>query len=384
MNRNKKIIVVAAVLLLILWAAVAALVSRNVLVISLAALSLLSFAGLVFIRRVLVQVLLFNFAALCLILSVFEVYYLHKEDVVAAYAKSVEVKGAWENILKDDIVGSRPSPGSRRVFKRVGEEVIYDVNVTIGENGLRITPPCSGRCDTSVLFFGDSFTFGEGVNDEQTLPWYLGLLTHRQYRLYNFAFSGYGTHQMLSAIDHGMIEELVEGYPRYIIYQAIYPEHVYRLKGTRSWDAHGPRYLPDMHGLPVFSGHFDDDSLPASGKSGLLHAFALGRRIAAPLEQIDAHDKDLFVAMILQSKHLLNQKFPLAEFHIILWDWTEGGDKKWFQQLTDQGIFLHSINDILPDKDMSNLVYKISEHDKHPNPWTHMCIAKYVNARIIH
>ena len=45
-------------------------------------------------------------------------------------------------------------------------ETLYDVTYTIGENGLRIAPPIvSEQC---ILFFGGSFTFGYGVEDNQT------------------------------------------------------------------------------------------------------------------------------------------------------------------------------------------------------------------------
>jgi hypothetical protein len=45
----------------------------------------------------------------------------------------------------------------------------------------------------------------------------------------------------------------------YIIYQTIYPEHLYRLAGLRSWDQHGPKYTLGADGQPSYVGHFDDD-----------------------------------------------------------------------------------------------------------------------------
>ncbi|MEK8021721.1 MAG: hypothetical protein VSS75_033010, partial [Candidatus Parabeggiatoa sp.] len=56
--------------------------------------------------------------------------------------------------------------------KSYANELLYNVQYTIDKNGLRLgfnqskKPPMN-----SVLFFGGSFTFGEGVNDNETMPY---------------------------------------------------------------------------------------------------------------------------------------------------------------------------------------------------------------------
>jgi hypothetical protein len=64
-------------------------------------------------------------------------------------------------------------PGSMvRVSKLHDDEVIFDVVYTISAHGFRVTPGAGGTSGSAgrVLFFGCSYTFGEGVEDDQTLP----------------------------------------------------------------------------------------------------------------------------------------------------------------------------------------------------------------------
>jgi hypothetical protein len=46
---------------------------------------------------------------------------------------------------------------------------IYDVSYSIDTEGMRTTPAGKGSGAAPVFFFGDSFTFGEGVSNGQTL-----------------------------------------------------------------------------------------------------------------------------------------------------------------------------------------------------------------------
>jgi hypothetical protein len=124
--------------------------------------------------------------------------------------------------LRHEILGYAPLPNTRpHHIKYYKDELIFDVVYTIDANGLRKSPPYEpGKDPGSILFFGDSFTFGEGVKDEETLPYLTGVKARGNYHIYNFGFRGYGTHQMLSAIEHGMVENLVKEPPKFVIYQA--------------------------------------------------------------------------------------------------------------------------------------------------------------------
>ena len=72
---------------------------------------------------------------------------------------------------------------------------VYDVRYTIGDDGFRVTPLASTSGD-KIVFYGDSFTFGDGLNDDETLPYNFAQLTGRPVK--NYGFHGYGVQQPLS------------------------------------------------------------------------------------------------------------------------------------------------------------------------------------------
>jgi len=49
---------------------------------------------------------------------------------------------------------------------------------------------------TRILLFGDSFTFGDEVNDNETYPYYLDIFL-KEFEVINFGIHGYGHDQML-------------------------------------------------------------------------------------------------------------------------------------------------------------------------------------------
>ena len=81
----------------------------------------------------------------------------------------------------------------------MGGETLYAVVYSVDKRGLRVEPPLApGHGDRCVLFFGCSYTFGEGVNDAETLPYRTGVLAEGRLRMINFGLHGYGPHQMLA------------------------------------------------------------------------------------------------------------------------------------------------------------------------------------------
>jgi hypothetical protein len=95
-------------------------------------------------------------------------------------------------------IGVQPRSGVHR-FKKLtaAGDVIYDVTYTIGSDGFRVADNPDAR--NRVNFFGCSFTFGEGLNDNETLP-YLVSKTMEGVSSKNFGFHGYGPHQALAIL----------------------------------------------------------------------------------------------------------------------------------------------------------------------------------------
>ena len=96
--------------------------------------------------------------------------------------------------------GYRPTPGVHTSRKlTLDGKVIYDVTYTIGDDGYRASR-------TSEPFianvYGGSFTFGEGLNDDETLVHYLW--ADHGFNAKSVGIHGYGLQQALYNIEHGL------------------------------------------------------------------------------------------------------------------------------------------------------------------------------------
>jgi hypothetical protein len=99
-------------------------------------------------------------------------------------------------------LGWAPKPGIKtRAWKRVAGEPVYDVQYSIDGLARRITPGAApGPRRTFLLFFGCSVTFGEGVQDTETLPHFVAERAPHV-RTYNYGFHGYGPQHLLARLE---------------------------------------------------------------------------------------------------------------------------------------------------------------------------------------
>lgn len=102
-----------------------------------------------------------------------------------------------KTFYRESELGYQPNPGVfiARKFSN-SNRPIYDVIYTIDMDGTRVTPEASADSKfspTRINFFGGSFMFGTGLNDNQTLPYYVSQLLH--VRVKNYSAPGYGAHQ---------------------------------------------------------------------------------------------------------------------------------------------------------------------------------------------
>jgi hypothetical protein len=268
-------------------------------------------------------------------------------------------------------------------MKYYGQEFVFNAVYTIDSDGLRMSPPYHVHEGLgSILFFGGSFTYGTGVNDRETMPYQVGIKTRGRYRIYNFGFRGYGPHQMLSALEHGLVERIVKARPRYAIYQAL-PGHIGRAAGLGFWDVHGPRYILNKEGKIVNKGHFDKRLTSLLIKSHIFRKILvrnLGRI------QYEKKHVDLFIEIVLASKKMIEALYPGCEFHLIFWDDNlHKSTEEVLTRLREKQIGVHPVSHIFNSQGASIRPsdLRISKHDAHPTPLAHEIIADYVAREII-
>ncbi len=286
------------------------------------------------------------------------------------------------------ILGYAPHQNSHsEVTLNLGTDIIYRVTYTFDAHGLRIAPPAEpSQCNRCVLFFGGSFTLGEGVADDEALPYQVG--QQSRCPVYNFGFHGYGPHHMLAAIEKGLLADTVDCRPQAVIYQAVL-DHVSRAAGLSSWGDDTPRYQATADGDVVHVGRFSDinglaDHIRAVFKQTHIYRQFFRNRIRA-----DRDDVDRLIAIVAASEQKLKAMYPGVAFHILLWDNASG--KKVKQELYDllyaglkrKGFKIHLVSQILSGYPQTRANYELSPLDNHPNARAYREMAVYIAHNIL-
>jgi hypothetical protein len=307
-----------------------------------------------------------------------------------------QMEYSGEFFMADDALGYKPA-AARRIGHRAygGDQLLFDVTYTLDGHGLRIaSPPASERGDTlpCVAFFGDSFTFGEGVTDEHTMPYQVWKHLSPRYQIVNFGFLGYGPHQMLAALEEGRVVSDGHCRPSHIVYQAI-PSHVSRAVGLEAWDQHGPRYGWRPDGMIGQVGHFDD-LRPTTALQWFRYGHRhLHVRVQAWLEvsvlyrtllnshrPVTPEDVALFAAIVRTAQQAASRMYPGVTFQVLFWDYDDDADlaAQAVSQLKSQSVTVLPMSTILPGFPTARARYEISPYDRHPNEQAHARIAEFV------
>jgi len=304
-------------------------------------------------------------------------------------------------VLKSDEQLGRTLWPDRVVTHRtsVQGKVINEALYTIEANGLRLTSESSKTSISQpcILFFGDSFTFGAGVFDDETMPYQVRTKSQATYWTVNFGVPGYGPHQMLRALELGYVENLVHCPVHAVIYQVI-PDHVARAVGLLSWSDEDPFYRYDERGYLAYAGRFGE--APSRDLFGIVRRVV--ERLPSVLQEavkksqivqnvISRHRKptprdiDTFAAIVSGARDNARVKFPDAEFHVLLWDYREDENVTLIRRALDRHqLSLHLVSSFLRLLHSARCTYELHPLDQHPNPIAYSGMATYVVAEILH
>jgi hypothetical protein len=286
----------------------------------------------------------------------------------------------------DDVLGYAPDANARVTARKFhGNELIYDVVYTTDKDGLRVGPPTSvAASGTCLVFMGDSHSFGEGLNDDQTLSYQLGMKTGGRYAAYNFGFSGYGPHQMLANLQSNRLTRILHCQPTNFFYTALL-EHVARSAGLAAWDRHGPRFVLDADGKAVRRGNFDDPPRLYAGIAmprfavAALDGFYTWQRLFGRLRDPSAADLELFVGIIRDSERLTQHLYPGSKFHVILWDGRSDPRLAVIQaRLTEAGVSIIKVSAAIANYRTDWPSFVLSPYDLHPNALQYAKLADYI------
>lgn len=259
-----------------------------------------------------------------------------------------------------------------------GEE-IFNYTYRTDQVRRRITPDSAAPSaeGRALVFLGCSYTFGEGVNDDETLPNQTARLLP-EWTLYNYAFSGYGPNHVLARLESldtrkDIAEQQVVG-----IYVFI-PDHVRRVIGAYSvnnWSRHSPYYRLGPDGVPERLGSFQGERPGLTRLYDILkgdHVLQYFRMDLPP--RLRERDFALTIGLIEACARRWREQFPGAPFYVLLYPSTPNNEfpaTEMGPRLRERGLTVLDYTNILsgPAED-----YFYLPHDSHPRPAAHAAVA---------
>ena len=272
--------------------------------------------------------------------------------------------------VPDDDLGFAHRPGARvRALRSDDAGVIYDVVYTVGDDGLRVTP--GDPAGPPIVFFGCSYTFGEGVGDDAPLPVRVSALLGGHAHVVNHGIAGSGPHQMLRALETGRAS--IPAGAR-VFYQAL-GDHVRRVAGKAPWDDAGPRYVLDADGI-VWTGPLHAPLVRPLRRAAarLVRSGILPTRVFG--YEVTEDERELFVRIVARSAALV--RGAGGRFTVVFWDDTPE-DADLADRRASRGLEVWRVSGLLPGVDRGSLRIP---RDTHPAPELYRMLAAAMTARM--
>ncbi len=255
-----------------------------------------------------------------------------------------------------------------------GGSKTVDVDYTTGPDHFRIVPKATANPDACVLAFGDSFTFGYGVSDDETYPARLVERSARRVAAHNFGVLGWGPHQFLAGLQSGRFQRAVRCRPTDAVYLMI-PNHIWRASGvTTPWDTSGPRYRLGADGRPVRAGTLGDPD-PYNWRQWI------------GLNKVSKRDASkLAIALLAEAASELKRSYPGIRVHLISYrvaSWTDEdilvNDMVSFEyDLQQAGLMPLPLEAAIPRYRFAQRDYVLDAADTHPNAKAYRLLADFI------
>lgn len=199
-----------------------------------------------------------------------------------------------------------------------GEKMIFDVEYKTDAFARRITPGDYQGRQKFALFMGCSFTWGQGVQAAQTVPYYFAQ-KFADYVPLNYGIGASGPHQFLRLLETKDLTQEVEQKEGVGIFYYI-EEHIARSNGhspSLSWLRNSPHYELNQQNQLQFQGSFEEDR---SWKRNLTRLFThlngdfFQHRTFPPISETQGKKT---CQMIKEMEGHFLRQFPRAQFLVL-------------------------------------------------------------------
>ncbi|GAB4018766.1 MAG: hypothetical protein Fur0010_20160 [Bdellovibrio sp.] len=212
------------------------------------------------------------------------------------------------------------TPGAALKSKKsYGDEVIYDVTYNIDEAGLRrtIDPNPEGK-NRHLLLFGDSYEFGEGLEDHQTLA--SAIASQSEFRVYNFGNVGTAINYALLKLSYLNNIKLKpeQGFTFYFYRDFQLQRVISSIMSTSERRAHLPAYILENGVLKYKGTWMEYRPLLTKMFSCCLKKSKFLQLIKFDWPRPDEQTVELNLSLIKEFHQNLMLKFPATQFVLVI------------------------------------------------------------------
>lgn len=254
-----------------------------------------------------------------------------------------------------------------------GSDLVYRVRYTTDSQRRRVTPldNPAGR-DKFALFFGGSFTFGDGLADDETLPAAFGRAAPT-YFPYNYGMSGYGPQQMLAQLQFLDLPAQVNQSRGVAVYTFICP-HVNRAIGSmdvsNQWGASMPYYTLEDDVL-VRRGDFVSGRPVLATIYGILGMSETVKYFKLRIPRLTDRHYQLTARIIAEADHEFGRQFGSSQFYVLLYPGTEGCADQLIPHLKSMGLHYLDYSSLFARRQAG-----LWQPDGHPLPKAQQIVAE--------
>ena len=291
----------------------------------------------------------------------------------------------------DAILGFRPAANSEAINTATfGGKTVYRQVYHFDADAARVTPPAPTDAPT-YLFMGDSFIFGQGLRDDESLAAQFAKANDLKIHAVNLGVPGNALNQLVRSFEAGLLDRYKQQHVKAVITWLI-PAQLARVTGDGSWLGSSPRYVLES-GKLRYTGSFNEHRLinPLAGaKYYLGQAFEFVDAIG--MKQRQAEQIELYVAMLARLQHYAREMFDAPLVAVYSWpDEKSGpgyGSSEFAQpmlvdvlaRVRQLGIPLVSVNALTHDMPVGKVLIP---HDGHPSAFTNGLIAAELKRRLM-
>ncbi len=260
------------------------------------------FVGATVYSSGLAQNVFLSLASVCVVVVIIEFVALACERVVVRH----EDEGF--NVARLAVGWGPRAPGRYEAFTAINGRAAFDVHYTVDDRLFRATR--SGTEGPATAFFGDSFMFGVGLDDDQTLPQLFADREGRRHPVFNLAMGGYNPAQVLATMETGFADDLIARSE--LLVQFVAPWHAERTACRPSWQHNAPRYAV-IDGAVTYDGICPHHIIDVLENSSFYRTFVEPR-----LPRTNNAELELFTRVVEQTIRLSREKYhkPMIVYYL--------------------------------------------------------------------